>query len=136
MADRTFVDTNVLIYDIDATDPRKQMRARAILDPAGAGDLVISSQVLSEFYVVATRKLGVDGAIAQALVHRLMRLPVVVIDAPLVVAAISGSREWGISYWDALIVRAAEAADCRRVLSEDLANGARYGSITIENPFA
>ena len=97
---------------------------------------MISSQVLSEFYVVATRKLGIDTAVAKALVDRLTRLPVVVIDAPLVVAAISGSREWGISYWDALIVRAAEVADCRRILSEDLTNGARYGLVTIENPFA
>ena len=136
MADRMFVDTNVLIYDIDSADPRKQARARAVLDPAGAGDLVISSQVLSEFYVVSTRKLGVDPAVAKGLVDRLTRLPVVVIDAPLVVAAISGSREWGISYWDALIVRAAEVADCRRILSEGLTNGAKYGLVTIENPFA
>jgi predicted nucleic acid-binding protein len=136
MADRTFVDTNVLIYDIDAADPRKQSRAREILDAGHAADLVLSSQVLSEFYVVATRKLGIDSAIAQAMVDRLVRLPVVVIDAPLVLAAISGSRTWGISYWDALIVRAAEAADCRRILSEDLGSGVRYGSVTVENPFA
>ena len=135
MAERTFLDTNVLIYEIDSADPRKQKRARAVLDPAGAGDLVISSQVLSEFYVVATRKLGVEGGVAQALVERLVRLPVVVIDGPLVVAAITGSREWGISYWDALIVRAAESADCKRVLSEDLTDGARYGSVKVENPF-
>jgi len=135
MADRSFVDTNILIYDLDAADPRKQARARTILDPARAGDLVVSTQVLSEFYVVATRKLGVEGAIAQSMVDRLIRLPVVVIDVPLVMSAISGSRAWGISYWDALIVRAAEAADCRRILSEDLANGATYGSVRIENPF-
>ena len=136
MADRTFLDTNVLVYELDGADPGKQQRARGVLDPAGAGDFVISTQVLSEFYVVATRKLGVDSAVAQALVDRLVRLPVVVIDGPLVIAAISGSREWGISYWDALIVRAAESADCKRVLSEDLADGARYGSIRVENPFA
>src|SRR2546425_11562840 len=120
MAERTFVDTNVLIYSIDGADPRKQTVARGILDPANAGDLISPSQVLSEFYVVATGKLGVNSADAQALVDRLTRLPVVVVDAPLVMAAISGSREWGISYWDALILRAVEAADCRRVLSEDL----------------
>jgi predicted nucleic acid-binding protein len=135
MADRTFIDTNILVYDIDATDPRKQRIAQALLDPAGAGDLVISTQVLSEFYVVATRKLGVDGAVAQALVDRLIRLSVVVVDAPLVASAISGSLAWGISYWDALIIRAAEAAGCGRVLSEDLANGAMYGSVKVENPF-
>jgi len=136
MAERTFVDTNVLVYDVDAADLSRQARAREVLDPAGAGDLVVSTQVLSEFYVVATRKLGLDAALAQAMVERLTRLPVVVIDASLVMAAISGSRAWGISYWDALIVRAAEAADCRRILSEDLARGTVYGSVRVENPFA
>jgi len=60
---------------------------------------------------------------------------VVVVDAQLVVEAIAGSREWGISSWDALIIRAAQAADCRRVLSEDLGDGGRYGPVRIENPF-
>src|SRR3972149_5503188 len=98
MAERTFVDTNVLVYDVDAADLSRQARAREVLAPAGAGDLVVSTQVLSEFYVVVTRKLGLDAALAQAMVGRLTRLPVVVIDASLVMAAISGSRAWGISY--------------------------------------
>jgi predicted nucleic acid-binding protein len=136
MADRTFVDTNVLVYALDTADPRKQARAREVLDPSRAGDLVTSTQVLSEFYVVATRKLGLDQVIAQAMVDRLIKLPVVVVDVPLVMAAILGRREWGLSYWDSLIIRAAEVADCRRLLSEDLANGTTYGSVTIENPFA
>ena len=55
--------------------------------------------------------------------------------ARLVTAAIAGSREWGISPWDALIVRAAEAAGCRRLVTEDLAHGAVYGSVRVENPF-
>jgi predicted nucleic acid-binding protein len=53
----------------------------------------------------------------------------------MVLGAISGGRAWGISFWDALIIRAAEASDCARVLSEDFANGAQYGSVTVENPF-
>jgi predicted nucleic acid-binding protein len=55
--------------------------------------------------------------------------------APIVLGAIAGGRAWGISFWDALIIRAAEASDCARVLSEDFANGAQYGSVTVENPF-
>ena len=54
---------------------------------------------------MATRKPGIDGAIAQALVDRLIRLSVVVVDAPLVASAISGSLAGGISHWDALIIR-------------------------------
>jgi predicted nucleic acid-binding protein len=56
-------------------------------------------------------------------------------DASLVAAAIAGSREWLISIWDALILRAAEVAGCGLVLSEDLADGATYGSVVVENPF-
>jgi predicted nucleic acid-binding protein len=69
------------------------------------------------------------------MVDEIARLPVVPTDMQLVIAAIAGSREWGISLWDALIIRAAEAAGCRRLLSEDLAHGAVYGSIRVENPF-
>ena len=136
MADRAFVDTNVLVYAVDASDPAKRQRALEVLDPKGARDLVLSTQVLSEFYVVVTRKLNVDAAAAAAMVAGLARLPLVVIDGPMVLAAIEGSRAWNISYWDALVVRAAETAGCRRVLSEDLTGGSTYDSIVIENPFA
>lgn len=136
MAERTFVDTNVFVYAIDSSDPARQQQARAALDPTAARDLVLSTQVLSEFYVVATRKLGVEPTTAEAMVTELARLPLVVIDAPLVLAAIEGSRAWTISYWDALIVRAAEAGGCRRILSEDLAAGRTYGTVEIHNPFA
>ena len=70
------------------------------------------------------------------MVGQLSMLPVVAIDASLVVSAIAGSRSWNISIWDALIIRAAETAGCRRVLSEDLADGATYGVVVVENPFA
>jgi predicted nucleic acid-binding protein len=73
---------------------------------------------------------------AEAMVDQLRALPVVAIDASLVAAAIAGSREWQISIWDALILRAAEIAGCGRVFSEDLADGRTYGSIVVENPFA
>ena len=84
-----------------------------------------------------TRKLAtpIPMETAQAMVDELARLPVVATDAALVTAAIAGSRTWGISLWDALIVRAAEASGCARVLSEDLAAGVRYGSVVVENPF-
>lgn len=71
---------------------------------------------------------------AEAMVCQLMALPVVAIDASLVASAVAGSREWQISIWDALIVRAAEVAGCRRVLGEDLADGRTYGSVVVENP--
>jgi predicted nucleic acid-binding protein len=138
MADRVFVDTNVWVYAVDSADPDKRARALALLNPAADAVPVVSAQVLSEFYVVVTRKLAKPLAedAAQAMVGEMARLPVVPLDSDLVRAAISGSREWGISLWDGLIVRAAEAAGCRQLLSEDLSAGARYGTVEVVNPFA
>jgi len=106
--------------------------------PAPGRDIVVSTQVLTEFYAVVTRRLAVPVSLddAEAMVRQLLALPVIAIDASIVASAVTGSREWQISIWDALIVRAAEVAGCRRVLSEDLADGRTYGSIVVENPFA
>jgi predicted nucleic acid-binding protein len=137
MTDRVFVDSNVWVYAVDADEPTKQARAREVLDPATSDTLVTSAQVLGEFYVTVTRKLGrpVADDIAARMVDRMAQLPVVAIDADGVQAAIAGSRSWQLSYWDALIVVAAQSAGCRRLLSEDLADGTTYGSVRVENPF-
>jgi predicted nucleic acid-binding protein len=138
MTEPVFVDTNVWVYAVDAADPARRKRALEAIAPAPGRDLVISTQVLTEFYAVVTRKLAVPVPVddAEAMVRQLAVLAVVAIDSSLVVAAIAGSREWQISIWDALIIRAAEVAGCRRVLSEDLAAGETYGSVVVENPFA
>jgi predicted nucleic acid-binding protein len=138
MTEPVFVDTNIWVYAVDAADPAKRERALEVTAPAPGRDLVISTQVLAEFYAVVTRKLAVplSAEDAEAMVRQLAVLPVVAIDSSLVVSAITGSREWQIAIWDALILRAAEAAGCRRVLSEDLADGTAYGSVVVENPFA
>ncbi len=138
MTEAIFVDTNVWVYAVDTADPDKRARALAVTAAAPGRDLVVSTQVLTEFYAVVTRKLAVPVSVgeAEAMVRQLSDLPVVAIDGSLVAAAIAGSRAWQISIWDALILRAAEAAGCRRVLSEDLSDGATYGSIVVENPFA
>jgi predicted nucleic acid-binding protein len=138
MSERTFVDTNVWVYTVDRSNPAKQARAQAVLEPTNGPDFVVSTQVLAELYSVVTRKLAqpLSEDEAAALVDQIARLPVVPTDAQLVVEAISGSRVWGISIWDALIVTAANSAGCRRILTEDLANGAVYGFVRVENPFA
>ena len=138
MTEPTFVDTNVWVYAVDAADAVKRRRALEVTAPGSGRDLVISTQVLTEFYAVVTRKLAVPVSReeAESMVGQLSMLPVVAIDASLVVSAIAGSRSWNISIWDALIIRAAETAGCRRVLSEDLADGATHGSVVVENPFA
>ena len=138
MTDLTFVDTNVWIYAVDAADPVKRDRALDAIAPRRSRELVISAQVLTEFYAVVTRKLAVRVSPddAAAMVRELAVLPVVAIDASLVASAIVGVREWQVSIWDALILRAAAIAGCRRVLSEDLSDGQAYGPVMVENPFA
>ena len=138
MTDRSFADTNIWVYAVDGSDPLKQARARAILEPTPDKDIVVSAQVLGEFFVVVTGKLArnVSESAASAMVQRMASLPVVAIDGALVSAAISGSRAWQVAYWDALIIAAAETAGCRLLFSEDLAHGRTYGSVTVENPFA
>jgi predicted nucleic acid-binding protein len=137
MIARVFVDTNVWVYALDDDEPAKQAWARRILHPEGAIDPVISAQVMGEFYVTVTRKLArpVSPGDAGQLLKQMGELPVVPLDARLVAAAVAGSNDWGLSYWDALVIAAAEAGGCSRILTEDLADGATYGSVRVENPF-
>lgn len=137
MTDAVFADTNVWLYAIDRDEPEKQATARALLWERTDSRLVTSSQVMSEFYVNATRKLArpVSPEMARRMIDRMARIEVVAIDAVRVRAAIDGALSWGLSYWDALIIVAAQAGGCTRLLSEDLADGATYGTVFVENPF-
>lgn len=134
---RVFVDTNVFVYLFDADAAAKQTRARALL---GAGDLeiVVSTQVMQEFYVTVTRKLAspLDQADAEAATRDLAAFDVVTPDARMVLRAIARTRTSSLAFWDALIVEAAVDAGCERLLSEDLQAGQQFGDLTIENPFA
>jgi len=135
MPGRTFLDTNVLVYAMDNADPAKKQTARALLTETA--DVVVSAQVLSEFYVTITRKLqpAVAPDTATEMVRRLARLPCVAIDAQLVQLAIDAGQRWRLSHWDALVIEAARQAGCTRVLTEDLSADAVYHGLTIENPF-
>jgi len=137
MSDRAFLDTNVLVYAIDEAEPNKRDTARSLLGTAPSQEFVLSPQILGEFYVVVTRKLAqpVPQALAAAVVDQLCLLPIVPIDEVLVKAAIQTSHSSQLSYWDALVVAAAAAAGCDRLLSEDLNDGQLIGSVRVENPF-
>lgn len=132
----SFVDTNVLLYTVDASEPEKRRRAVDVLEER-ADDLVVSAQVLSEFYAVATRRLRqpVTETEAAAYIDDLERLPIVSMDLRLVRAAIRLSREAQLSYWDGLILAAAREGGCDVLLTEDLSHGSTIGGVRIENPF-
>lgn len=134
---RSFVDTNVFVYadDVGPRDRAKHDVAAGLLADARA--LVVSTQVLQEFYVVVTRKLrpAMTAEDAAKSVQRMARLEVVLLDVPLVGAAIDTSRSATISLWDALLVEAARHARCDRILTEDLQHGQTIRDVTVENPF-
>ena len=138
MTDRTFIDTNVLVYRYDDSDPIKQVRAQELLKTGIENETaVVSAQVLGEFFTTVTRKIQnpLSADDAQAAVDLISTLSVVALDLALVRRAISTQKRYGISYWDALIVVAAESAGCTRILSEDLNSGQAYNGIVVVNPF-
>ena len=138
MKERVFLDTNVLVYLFDADDPAKQRRVQALLsDRELRAQLILSTQVLQEFYVSVTRKLGtpLDPEAAFQAVQDLAAFPVVQIDPPLILLAIQRSRKAKVSFWDALILEAALAAGATRLYSEDFQDGAVFGGLRIANPF-
>ena len=138
MASRTFFDTNVLVYLFDADSPDKQSRAREALRQAiERGAVVVSTQVLQEFFVTITRKLArpLPARDGEAALRRLMELTVIQVDPELILAAAVSSRRDRISFWDSLILAAASSAGCEEVLSEDLQHGQSFGGVRIANPF-
>lgn len=136
MAERIFIDTSVLLYadDLDAADKRET--AQSLLYQAYVdGNGVLSTQVLQEFFVASTRKLGVPAEIARRKVELLSRLDIVTIQPSLILDAIDLHRLHSLSFWDALIVRAAAASGCQRLLTEDMQSGQVIAGVKIENPF-
>lgn len=136
LVDRVFVDTNVFVYadDVDAGEKRDQ--ARNLLGGViPSGRAVVSTQVLQELFVVATRKLGLSPERARSRIEVLSRLPVVLVRPELVLGAIDLHRLHCISFWDALILRCASVSGCGRVWSEDLNHGQLIDGVRVENPF-
>ena len=136
MSVRSFLDTNVLIYADDLDSPEKREQALSLFEAAcldGTG--VVSTQVLQEYFVVATRKLGISASLARRKVELIARLDTVVLGVSDILAATDLHRLHELSFWDALIVRAAQEAGCRVLYSEDLHHGWVLDGLQIENPF-
>jgi predicted nucleic acid-binding protein len=132
-----FFDTSVLIYADDAAAPARQARAISLIgEHQRENSLVVSLQVLQEYFAAATRKLKVDAAIAQDKVEILARGRVVRFTERDVIAAIELHRLTQISFWDAMIVHAARAVNASVLYSEDLARGSAVAGVAVRNPFA
>jgi predicted nucleic acid-binding protein len=138
MTARVFVDTNVLVYARDRTDEEKNRVALAWLSAlwdAHAGRL--SWQVLQEYYVTVTRKLDFarDPALAREDVASLVTWRPIPLELGIIDAAWSIEDRFQLSWWDALIVAAAQAMDCTHLLTEDLQDGQVLDGVTVISPF-
>ena len=133
---KVFLDTNVLVYALDRYSRKKQREARRLLKSLeGEKQGVISTQVLQEFYVASTRKLGADPMMVKNLLKAFENFETVIVTPPLIYEAVECSVLEKVSFWDALIVVAAEHAHCDRLLTEDLATGRMMRGVRVENPF-
>ncbi len=131
-----FVDTNVLVYAHDGGAGEKHSQSVALLRRL-AGDRcgALSIQVLAEFYVTATRKMGMTSQEAEAVIADLAGW---IIHRPShadLLRAARLHRRRQISWWDALVLNSAMELGCRVLWTEDLSDGRQYGTVTARNPF-
>lgn len=138
MADKAFVDTNVLVYSRDASERQKQAQAMAWMThlwKTQTGRL--SFQVLQEFYVTVTEKLrpGLSSDEARRDVRSFLAWRPIAMDGRVLEGAWLIQDQYKFSWWDALILSAAQVAECRYLLSEDLQEDQELGNLKIVNPF-
>lgn len=138
MSDKTFVDTNVLIYAHDTDAPAKRQIANRLLDQLWADRTgCLSVQVLQEFYVNVTRKIArpLPKASARRVVDAYAIWALDVTPAEIS-SAFQIEDQARIGFWDALIIACALKSGAARIVSEDLNSGQKIAGIRIENPFA
>ena len=138
MPDREFIDTNILVYAYDRHDLAKHSKAQELLTNGIENETaVLSAQVLSEFFTVVTSRIPNPLSIEQAeeAIDLFAILLVVELDLATTRRAINTHKQYRVSYWDSLIIAAAEKAGCIRIISEDLNPGQSYHGIVVVNPF-
>ena len=137
MSDKHFVDTNILLYGHDRSAGAKHDRARALLEhlwTTRSG--VLSTQVLQEFCINVRRKSVNPLSVAETreTIADYLTWEVVINTPAALIEAVDLEERYGISFWDALIVHAAQTAGATILYSEDLSNGQMYGPVRVVNP--
>jgi predicted nucleic acid-binding protein len=132
-----FVDTNILIYAHDCTAGPKYERAHRLIENLWtSGQGVLSTQVLQELCVNLRRKVAhpLSGEEIEQLIEDYLSWEIVVNTPQSILAALRIEKRYKVSYWDALILHAAESCGATILYSEDLADGQRYGAVEVMNP--
>jgi predicted nucleic acid-binding protein len=133
---KVFFDTNVLIYMYGGADMDKQTRAKELFRQyTGSGRMLLSTQVVQEFYAVGRRKLGMPLGKLRDVAAGLLDLPLVTVRPSHILSAMQVEERYGVSFWDALILAAAESGGAEVLYTEDLNDGQQYGTVLVRNPF-
>jgi predicted nucleic acid-binding protein len=137
MSDRYFVDTNILMYAHDRAAGAKHLRAKALVEQlwesrSGA----VSTQVLQELAVNLRRKAKkpLDARATRDVISDYLAWQVVVNGSDSILEALELETRYQLSFWDALVVHAAQVAGAEILYSEDLSDGQRYGTVRVKNP--
>lgn len=139
MAEKYFVDTNVLIYAHDSSQGVKHDRAEKLVQHLWiTGEGVLSTQVLQELCINLRRKIAKPVALDEVrrLIEDYLNWEVVVNTPESVLQALDIEAQYKISFWDAMVIQAAESCGAAVLYSEDLAPGQTYGAVRVVNPFA
>lgn len=137
MADKYFVDTNILLYAHDRSAGLKHERARQLIERLWiSGQGVLSTQVLQELCINLRRKLARPLPVEEVrrLIQDYLSWEIVVNTPASVIQALEIEVRYKTSFWDALVLQAAESSGAAVLYSEDLAAGQKYGPIQVINP--
>jgi predicted nucleic acid-binding protein len=135
---KAFVDTNVLVYAYDRGAGPKHEQALSLVEELWKeGNGVLSTQVLQEFYVNVRRKAKKPVSIGQAraLITDYLSWDPILNDGATMLEAIDMEQRYQLSFWDALIVVAAQKGGASVLFSEDFNHGQKFGSVVVQNPF-
>jgi predicted nucleic acid-binding protein len=138
MSDKYFVDTNILIYAHDRSAGLKHERARQLVERLWtSGQGVLSTQVLQELCINLRRKIARPLAVEEIrqLVQDYLSWEIVVNAPASVLQALAIEARYKMSFWDSLILQAAESSGAAILYSEDFATGQKYGAVQVVNPF-
>jgi len=140
MGDKVFVDTNIIVYAYDRSEPKKQRQGLEVLNRlAMTGSAVISTQVLAEFFVVVTQKLKAPLKVDEAyerVKNYLQSWNVVDLTGMIVLEAARGVRDHQLNFWDAQIWATAKLHQIPVILSEDFKVGGDVEGVHFVNPFS
>jgi predicted nucleic acid-binding protein len=129
-------DTNLFVYASDRRDPLRREMADVVVERLGRLDTAIGLQVIGELQNALRRRLRVEAPTAFAVAEALLsRFPTFAYDERAAATALTEARAGRLSYWDALLLAAADAAGIRVMLSEDMADGLVFGGVEVINPF-